>query len=191
MPFKAFNLVVGLLATMLFSAEAAAVSLDAKKLASIEVRGISLQTVPSEIGATLSSYEFESVSPQGDATPGVQNYRRVDPLLGDVETFAITQDATGILRISYSHTYPKSNHPKGSWKQYVHASEIEYALTLLCDSSAVDKRDCKNPNVYSPELQEVLVEARRVGDFQQKYIVSFRGTHAGYSWDMWRGSMNE
>lgn len=188
---KAFYLVAGLLVAMLFSAEAAAARLDAKKLAAIEVRGISLQTLPSEIGAILSSYEFESVTPEGNAAPGTQNYRRVDPLLGDIETFAITQDATGILRISYSHTYPKSNHPRGSWKQYVHASEIEYAMTVLCDSSAVDKRDCKNPDVYTPDLQDVLVEARRVGDFQQKFIVSFRGVHAGYTWDMWRGSMNE
>lgn len=172
---------------------AVAGQIDAKKLASIELRGISLQTAPTDVGAILSGNGFEIIEGTGGDRPvGVTYYRRVDPLLGDEETIDIEQDGVNITHITHNRTFPKSDHPKGSWQKYVHATEIEYALALLCDPTAKDSRDCKDSALLSaPDMTTLLIEARRVGDFQQKILASFRAMHAGYTWHIKRATLNE
>ncbi len=185
--------ILGLFFAIMGCSPAAAVQLDAKKIVAMELRGVSLLTTPADAAAILSGGGFETIEIDLAGRPaGTQRFRRVDPLLGDVEIFDIEQESHAITRIIHNRTYPKSTHPRGSWKNYVHVSEIEYALALLCDTTAVDSRDCKDSAQHSAaDIADLRIQARRVGDFQQKLMASFWANHAGYTWEIKRATMNE
>lgn len=122
---------------------------------------------------------------------GKHLYERTDPFLHDVESFTLTYDNGSIQEIYYKHTYP-AGYKKDYWKNYIQASEIDFALNTICDSDATDARDCKSRSLYdSKGITDFTIFARRFGNYQQKYLLCFSTMYQGYIWQIKRAAPNE
>lgn len=181
-----------LICALLMAASASAGTLRYENILALDVRDISLLTAPADADSFLRKIGFTSNEPQITALKsGKHSFNRVDELLHDAEYFELTYERGIITSIYYKHTYPEG-YKKDTWKNFIHASEIDYALTVLCDEDATDSRDCKSRKLYdSPGMKYFTIEARRYGSYQQKYIARFTAFYEGYVWQIKHATPNE
>lgn len=181
-----------LLLMLITSQTAWAGTLHYENITSLEIRDISLLSSPLEADTILRNQGFNNTElPERRMNSGKHVYERTDPLLHDIELFELSYDRGTIVALYYKKTYPQSQ-SADHWRNFLHAHEIDFALDLLCDAAAVDGRDCKSRKIYdSPRMTFFTIEARRFGNYQQKYLARFSAMYEGYSWLIKRANLNE
>lgn len=174
------------------SAPAIAGTLRYENILAFELRDISLSTAPADADSRLRQQGFKTKEiPATTFRSGKHIYERTDAALHDLETFTLTYGNGIIQEIYYKHTYP-AGYKKDSWKNYIHASEIDFALNVVCDSDATNADDCKSRSLYdSKGMTNFTISARRYGNYQQKYLLFFSAMYEGYIWQIKRAAPNE